>query len=88
MATYELSRFPGLKKFTGGGSGNETYFYIDIDEGFAHIDVDADENTAPKDINISLVNYRKAALDSQPHLDEVGGLLSKNVSQKKLFYNF
>jgi hypothetical protein len=86
LATYELSRFPGLKKFTGGGSGNETYFYIDIDEGFAHIDVDADENTAPRDINISLVDYRKAALDSQPIWMRLGDYFAKTYRRRSVFY--
>ena len=88
LATYELSRLPGLKKFTGGGSGNETYFYIDIDEGFAHIDGDADENTALKDINLSLVNYRKAALDSQPIWMKLGNYCAKTHPRRNFFLIF
>tara|TARA_R110001583_G_scaffold5670_2_gene30341 strand:+ start:1497 stop:2492 length:996 start_codon:yes stop_codon:yes gene_type:complete len=88
LATYELNRFPGLKKFAGGGSGNETYFYIDIDEGFAQIDGEADENTAPKDINTNLINYRKTPLDSQPAWVRLASSLVRTYPQRNFFLAF
>lgn len=85
LATSELLRFPGLKKSTGGGSGNETYYYIDIDEGDDCIDRDTDENSTPQNINFSLVNYRKTALDSRPFWLMLGNYFARTHASRSFF---